>query len=111
MSLVLLHERGRQQVLFGVWARPRGTRSGVIGVSPSADTLVQDIDGTDGQEGSRVVLQATGLRREYGPVIAVDGVDLSMAEGEFLTIFGPNGAGKTSLLGMLGGSMRPTRVL
>lgn len=55
------------------------------------------------------VLAARGLVREYGPVVAVDGVDLALAEGEFLTIFGPNGAGKSSLLGMLGGAMRPTR--
>lgn len=55
------------------------------------------------------VLEATGLTREYGPVVAVRDVDLSLDEGEFLTIFGPNGAGKSSLLGMLGGAMRPTR--
>jgi heme exporter protein A len=55
------------------------------------------------------VLEATGLTREYGPVVAVRDVDLRLAEGEFLTIFGPNGAGKSSLLGMLGGAMRPTR--
>ena len=41
------------------------------------------------------VLQAQGLVREYGTVIAVDEIDLSLARGEFLTIFGPNGAGKT----------------
>ena len=55
------------------------------------------------------VLQASGLVREYGPVVAVAGVDLSLGEGEFLTIFGPNGAGKTSLLGLLAGALRPTR--
>lgn len=55
------------------------------------------------------VLEARGLVREYGPVVAVSNVDLSLGEGEFLTIFGPNGAGKSSLLGMLGGAMRPTR--
>jgi heme exporter protein A len=38
----------------------------------------------------------------------VDGIDLSLTEGEFLTIFGPNGAGKSTLLGMLAGAMRPT---
>jgi heme exporter protein A len=42
-------------------------------------------------------------------VVAVDGIDLTLARGEFLTIFGPNGAGKSSLLRMLGGAMRPTR--
>ncbi|MDH3208146.1 MAG: heme ABC exporter ATP-binding protein CcmA [Gemmatimonadota bacterium] len=55
------------------------------------------------------VLEARGLVREYGPVVAVDGIDLSLDAGEFLTIFGPNGAGKSSLLGMLGGAMRPSR--
>ena len=46
--------------------------------------------------------------REYGPAVAVAGIDLSLAPGEFLSIFGPNGAGKSSLLGMLGGALRPT---
>lgn len=55
------------------------------------------------------VLEARGLVREYGPVVAVAHVDMALGEGEFLTIFGPNGAGKSSLLGMLGGAMRPTR--
>ena len=55
------------------------------------------------------VLEARGLGRDYGPVVAVRSVDLTLGEGEFLTVFGPNGAGKTSLLGMLGGAMRPTR--
>jgi heme exporter protein A len=55
------------------------------------------------------VLEARGLVREYGPVVAVDGIDLTLTRGEFLTIFGPNGAGKSSLLRMLAGAMRPTR--
>lgn len=67
-----------------------------------------DVPGTPASPGGPAVLEAVGLRREYGPVVAVDGVDLSMAEGEFLTIFGPNGAGKSTLLGMLAGAMRPT---
>jgi len=58
---------------------------------------------------TQAVVEARGLVREYGSVVAVDGVDLALGEGEFLTIFGPNGAGKSSLLGMLGGALRPTR--
>jgi heme exporter protein A len=54
------------------------------------------------------VLEASGLVREYGTVVAVDGIDLSLGEGEFLTIFGPNGAGKTSLLRVLAGGVRPS---
>ena len=58
---------------------------------------------------STPVLEASGLVREYGPVVAVREVDLVVGEGEFLTVFGPNGAGKSTLLGMLGGALRPTR--
>jgi heme ABC exporter ATP-binding subunit CcmA len=54
-------------------------------------------------------LEARGLVREYGPLTAVDALDLRLDAGDFLTIFGPNGAGKTSLLGMLGGAARATR--
>jgi heme exporter protein A len=55
------------------------------------------------------VLEARGLVREYGPVVAVDGIDLTLEAGDFLALFGPNGAGKTSLLGVLAGGLRPTR--
>ena len=55
------------------------------------------------------VVEARGLVKEYGPVVAVNGIDHALGRGEFLTVFGPNGAGKSSLLRMLGGAMRPTR--
>lgn len=54
------------------------------------------------------VLSARALTRDYGVVTAVDGIDLELAPGDFLTIFGPNGAGKTSLLSLLGGRLKPT---
>ena len=74
----------------------------------SAETSVNS-QHTAGRDRGSPVLEAHGLCKEYGPVVAVDGVDLALEEGEFLTVFGPNGAGKSSLLGMLGGAMRPTR--
>jgi heme exporter protein A len=58
---------------------------------------------------AETVLEASGLVKEYGSVVAVDGIDVTLARGDFLTVFGPNGAGKSSLLRMLGGAMRPTR--
>ncbi len=58
---------------------------------------------------SKSALEARGVVREYGPVIAVAGIDLSLERGDFLTVFGPNGAGKSSLLGLLAGALRPTR--
>ena len=51
------------------------------------------------------VLEAKGLVREYGSVVAVTGVDLSLRQGDFLTIFGPNGAGKTTTMRILAGEV------
>ncbi len=41
-------------------------------------------------------IEATGLRKRYGDVRAVDGVTFGVEEGEFFGILGPNGAGKTA---------------
>jgi putative spermidine/putrescine transport system ATP-binding protein len=48
-----------------------------------------------------------GLRKHYGPVAAVDGVDLEIARGEFFTMLGPSGSGKTTTLRMIAGFERP----
>ena len=39
-----------------------------------------------------------GVRKQFGPVVAVDGVDLSVHDREFLTLLGPSGSGKTTVL-------------
>lgn len=52
-------------------------------------------------------LDARGLRLAFGGVKAADGIDLSVAEHEFLAIIGPNGAGKTTFLNMCTGYLRP----
>ena len=59
--------------------------------------------------GAPPVLSARGVTRDYGTVVAVDGIDLELGEGDFLTVFGPNGAGKTTLLSLLGGRLKPSR--
>ena len=48
-----------------------------------------------------------GLRKAYGPVRALDDVDLQVRSGEFLTLLGPSGSGKTTLLMVLAGFLRP----
>jgi ABC-2 type transport system ATP-binding protein len=44
------------------------------------------------------VIEARGLRKSFGTTIALDGVDLQVAEGRILGLIGPNGAGKTTAL-------------
>jgi putative spermidine/putrescine transport system ATP-binding protein len=48
-----------------------------------------------------------GVRKSYGEVAAVDGVDLEIAPGEFFTLLGPSGSGKTTTLRLIAGFERP----
>ncbi len=48
-------------------------------------------------------IEVTGLRKSYGDVVAVDGVDISVETGEVFALLGPNGAGKTTTVEILEG--------
>lgn len=52
-------------------------------------------------------IRVRDLTKVYGEVRAVDGVDLDVADGEFVGVLGPNGAGKTTLLEVVEGLRRP----
>jgi putative spermidine/putrescine transport system ATP-binding protein len=49
-----------------------------------------------------------GLHKAFGDVTAVDGIDLDIYDGEFLTLLGPSGSGKTTVLRMIAGFELPT---
>lgn len=59
---------------------------------------------TDG----RPVIRVSSLKRFFGPLKAVDGIDLDVWEGEVFGLLGPNGAGKSTLFRMLLGLLAPT---
>jgi len=63
-----------------------------------AEASVADTDGA-------LVLHTVGLRKHFGGVQAVNGVDLAVAEGELRAIIGPNGAGKTTLFNLISGDL------
>jgi putative spermidine/putrescine transport system ATP-binding protein len=48
-----------------------------------------------------------GIRKTYGDVVAVDSVDLTVADGEFFTLLGPSGSGKTTTLRVIAGFEQP----
>lgn len=56
---------------------------------------------------SPTLIQAEGLRKDYGRRTVVDGLNLDIREGEVLAIIGPNGAGKSTTLDLLLGLRRP----
>ena len=52
-------------------------------------------------------LEMRGIRKAFGATTAVDGVDLSVAEGEVCAVVGQNGAGKSTLMAILAGALQP----
>jgi ABC-2 type transport system ATP-binding protein len=55
-----------------------------------------------------LAVAASKLSKRYGPVVAVDGVDLRVEPGEIYALLGLNGAGKTTTIRMMLGMIRPT---
>jgi heme exporter protein A len=66
---------------------------------------------SDAERGSAAptAVRLDGLTREYGDLVALDGVSLALGEGETVAVLGPNGAGKTTLIRILATLLRPTK--
>src|SRR3954469_8009596 len=52
-------------------------------------------------------LELQGLHRNFGPVKALDGIEVQLGQGEFLSLLGPSGCGKTTALRLVAGFDRP----
>ncbi|MBD8516019.1 ABC transporter ATP-binding protein [Plantibacter sp. CFBP 8804] len=85
--------------------RPASTPPSAAPSSPAATTAQRTEAADDGAH--PVVLSISGLVKQFGDTVAVDGVDLEVRRGSFYGIVGPNGAGKTTTLSMVTGLLRP----
>jgi putative spermidine/putrescine transport system ATP-binding protein len=57
---------------------------------------------------AEVAVSLRSLSKHFGDVVAVDGIDLDIVDGEFITLLGPSGSGKTTVLRMIAGFELPT---
>jgi branched-chain amino acid transport system ATP-binding protein len=69
---------------------------------------VAGLAGEAGSGVSQVVLETRQLTRRFGGLMAVDGVDLAIHDGELRALIGPNGAGKTTCINLLSGLLPPS---
>ena len=83
--------------------------------APGAATAGAPFQGVDtdtaapGRAGARpVAVRLEQVRKSFGEVVAVAGVDLDVYEGEFFSLLGPSGSGKTTTLRMIAGFELPT---
>jgi putative spermidine/putrescine transport system ATP-binding protein len=58
--------------------------------------------------GEKPAIRLRGLRKTFGSIVAVDDLDLDIADGEFFAMLGPSGSGKTTVLRMIAGFETPT---
>jgi putative spermidine/putrescine transport system ATP-binding protein len=65
-------------------------------------------DSRPGAAAGAIEVRLEGLRKSFGDVVAVAGVDLDVREGEFFSLLGPSGCGKTTCLRMIAGFEEPT---
>jgi ABC-2 type transport system ATP-binding protein len=70
----------------------------------AAENLQGDLELAD----DTLVVETRALKRHFGRIRAVDGVDLAVRAGETYGLLGPNGSGKTTLIRLLVGLLRPT---
>src|ERR1700761_8577744 len=72
------------------------------------DTTTSPAATTDSPGTNAPAVELRGVDRRFGDAVAVESIDLDLAQGEFFALLGPSGCGKTTTLRMIGGFELPT---
>src|ERR1700678_351177 len=90
--------------------RPRGPMISPCATRPASSDSPGRPGGRDGDNGMAAGIELVGLTKRFhhGHAAAVDGIDLSVAGGEFFSLRGPSGCGKTTTLRLVAGFEEPT---
>jgi putative spermidine/putrescine transport system ATP-binding protein len=81
----------------------------MCGISEPGGALSDDAPGTPATPDAGVAVRLEEVVKRFGDVVAVDGVDLDVREGEFFSMLGPSGSGKTTCLRLIAGFESPTQ--
>ena len=74
----------------------------------AVQVLERLVDASSAAASGEIIIDAVGLERRFGPIVAVADVSLQVTRGSVLALLGPNGAGKTTTMQMLAGLLPPT---
>jgi putative spermidine/putrescine transport system ATP-binding protein len=86
---------------------PAAAARAIIAQPVSLRERTDEPSGDDARHGAPPAVRLVGVRKAYGDVVAVGGVDLEIGAGEFFTLLGPSGSGKTTTLRLIAGFERP----
>ena len=89
--------------------RPTTMQPGLAQAAASADPLTVTAASRTRTETGQPLLELHEVSMVFGGLVAVNGVNLSLREGELVGLIGPNGAGKTTVFNMITGHYKPTR--
>ncbi|MFH1834253.1 MAG: ATP-binding cassette domain-containing protein, partial [bacterium] len=97
--------RGVTQLFHEPPVKPARERTAAVAPTskPRAKKITAPTPASTGE--GKVLLRVKGVTKRWGDVVAVDGVDLELLDGQVLGIIGPNGAGKSTLVGTLSGAL------
>ena len=76
--------------------------------APPAALWVSNAGPGSGTASGALAVRLEAVHKAFGDIVAVDGVDLEVQDGEFFSLLGPSGSGKTTMLRMIAGFERPT---